>query len=311
MQQAKIQYLRNEQIDKDKWDACIRSSFNSMIYAQAHYLDAMADHWDALVYGDYEVVMPLTWRKKYGIKYLYQPAFIQQLGIFGSVPINDKLLQQFIQITRKLFRFCEIFLNEKNPVEESAYNASTITRRTNYVLTLDRPHKIIQQSYKQTILQHIGKAIRNQVEYVQEIEEANIISAYEEYLGSGRTHLSTDDFLRFKAVCAQMKGRGFCITRGVKDNRGNLLAQAILLKDHARLYNIMSVITPMGRELRANHFLYDSILNEFANSGLVFDFEGSEIPGVSVFYKSFGAFDKPYYFFKYNDLPWWIKFFKK
>ena len=31
--------------------------------------------WDALVLDDYAAVMPLTWRRKYGTRYLYQPAF--------------------------------------------------------------------------------------------------------------------------------------------------------------------------------------------------------------------------------------------
>jgi len=61
-----IQYLTNHEIDKVKWDECINSASNGLIYAYSFYLDHMSKHWDALVLGDYNAVMPLTWNKKYG-----------------------------------------------------------------------------------------------------------------------------------------------------------------------------------------------------------------------------------------------------
>jgi hypothetical protein len=62
----------------------IARSFNGIVYAYSWYLDIVSPGWDALVKDDYKSVMPLTWRKKYGIKYLYQPFFTQQLGVFSS-----------------------------------------------------------------------------------------------------------------------------------------------------------------------------------------------------------------------------------
>ena len=75
-EQIQIRYLTNEQIDKIKWDACIDTASNGLVYAYSFYLDSMAKNWDALVLGDYEAVMPLTWNKKYGFYYLYQPALL-------------------------------------------------------------------------------------------------------------------------------------------------------------------------------------------------------------------------------------------
>jgi len=72
---VKLSYLPYKQIDKVKWDACIRHSMNRLIYAESVYLDHMAVNWDAIVLNDYEAVMPLPWKKKLGIRYLYQPSF--------------------------------------------------------------------------------------------------------------------------------------------------------------------------------------------------------------------------------------------
>ena len=79
---AVIQYIQNKEINKAKWDDSITESSNGLIYAYSWYLDTMSKNWDALVLNDYEAVLPLTWNKKYGVYYLYQPWFCASLGIF-------------------------------------------------------------------------------------------------------------------------------------------------------------------------------------------------------------------------------------
>ena len=66
-----IVYTKHTYIDKQKWDECILKSHNGLIYSTAAYLDSMAGSWDALILNDYEAVMPLPWRKKFGIQYIY------------------------------------------------------------------------------------------------------------------------------------------------------------------------------------------------------------------------------------------------
>src|ERR1044071_9207251 len=91
-----IQYLTYKEIDKVKWDACIDNADNGLIYAYSFYLDHLALHWDALVFNDYEIVMPLTWNKKYGIYYLYQPFLTAQLGVFGK-NISEEIFSKFLK----------------------------------------------------------------------------------------------------------------------------------------------------------------------------------------------------------------------
>ena len=89
-----IQYLKNKEIDFKKYDACIEAAINSRIYAYSWYLNIVADNWDALVLNDYEAVMPLPWRQKYFIKYIYPPAWTQQLGVFSSAEVNETLMME-------------------------------------------------------------------------------------------------------------------------------------------------------------------------------------------------------------------------
>ena len=108
-----IKYVTYQYIDKKKWDACITAAGNGLVYAQSVYLDAMAEHWDALVMDEYEAVMPLTWNKKYGIAYLYQPFFTACLGVFGN-NISAEVVNNFLQQIPAKFRYWDIYLNQGN-----------------------------------------------------------------------------------------------------------------------------------------------------------------------------------------------------
>ena len=94
-----IQYLPHHEIDKKRWDNVISSASNGLIYAYSVYLDHMSDHWDALVLNDFEAVMPLTWKKKFGIYYLYQPPFAACLGVFGQ-RLTAEMIDHFVQSIR-------------------------------------------------------------------------------------------------------------------------------------------------------------------------------------------------------------------
>src|SRR5207249_10207965 len=95
MNEAGIKYLLHNEIDKTKWDKCIDEAGNGLSYGYSFYLDHLAKHWDGLVLNNYEAIMPLTWNKKFGIHYLYQPRFTENLGIFVHYPdedINDHII---------------------------------------------------------------------------------------------------------------------------------------------------------------------------------------------------------------------------
>lgn len=90
-----------------------------------------------------------------------------------------------------------------------------------------------------------------------------------------------------------------------------LCASALLLKDSKRIYLLINNVTQTGRNTEANYFMLDQIIREFADSTLMLDFEGSDLPGITEFYEKFGATDQPYYVIKNNRLPFYLRFFKK
>ena len=91
-----IHYLKRKDIDIVKYNTCIEASINTRIYAYSWYLDIVATNWDILVLNDYEAVMPLPWRQKYFIKYMYPPAWTQQLGVFSK----SRIMQTWLAICK-------------------------------------------------------------------------------------------------------------------------------------------------------------------------------------------------------------------
>ena len=115
--------------------------------------------------------------------------------------------------------------------------------------------------------------------------------------------VTTANYQRLKAIAKQLFDYQQCFLRKVLDRKNNLLAGALFFKDENRIYNILPSSTEEGRKASAMHYLIDSVIQEFAGTPLIFDFEGSDVPGIKAFYQSFGAVNEPYYHLHYNHLP--------
>jgi hypothetical protein len=297
---SNLQYLPRNQVDTGKWDRCIDTASNTLIYGYSWYLDGMARHWDALVWKDYEAVMPLTWNRKWGIAYLYQPPFVQQLGIFSTHALTVEMEQAFLDELPERFRFAEIFLNYAHPRNTEP--------RPNFILTLNRSYDQLRACYKKDLLKNLKRAAQFNLTYTTQVAVDVVLDAFEKLYGARLPHIERDDYARFKKMCLS-KGRQV-IVRAAMENE-EVLCAALLLRDRKRLYLLHSVTWPVGRDKEANHFLLDMIISEFAGTDLIMDFEGSDVPGIAMFYRNFGSVDQPYFFYRYNHLPPVIRWLKR
>jgi len=299
-----IRYLRRREIDTAQWDACIDTAPNGLIYGRAFYLDAMAaGQWDALVLGDYLAVMPLPWRSRAGIRYLYQPSFTQQTGIFSAEPVSPTLVDAFLEKIRRHFRFAEIYLNYGN-------QRSGLQEHANFILPLDTSYDQIEANYKQDLTRNLRATERLPLNYMKAPDLATALDNYRIHYGDRTPHVRQEDYHHFAGICFHWQQKGQLVIRGVIGDKQQWLATAILLQDKRRLTLLQSTTLPAGRPLHANHYLLDQLIREWAGSGIVLDFEGSDIPGITHFYKNFGSIDQPYYFYRHNGLPWPLSLFK-
>jgi len=300
---SRIKYLPHQHINKEKWDACISNSSNALIYSYSFYLDAMAKRWDALVLNDYEAVMPLTWNRKWGIKYAYQPPLTPQLGIFSATTVSAALVDRFIAEIKKHFKFAEIFLNYTN--DHPAFSP-----RCNYILRLDQPYTILRTAYKNDLLKNLKKASQLELNYTSNVDLQEALLLHQQQYGERTPHVLQEDYMHFEELCLQLFREGHTVLRAAFDKRNTLLAVAVLFLKNNRLYLIESTTLESGRTMQANHFLIDAIIQEFSGKDIVLDMVGSDIPGIAHFYKNFGCLEQPYFFYRYNNLPWPVHLLK-
>lgn len=298
-----IEIIPSHLIDRSRWDACIRYSRNGLIYATSAYMDCMADNWYGIVAGDYDCVMPVPWRKKMGVRYCYHVPFVQQLGWFPLRSVEDPFL-----LVKKLFSVCRYGDYSFN--YENALPLNNALPNHNYILRLYQTYDQLQENYRQDLSRNLKKASRAELHYSQEHADT-AIGLYKELYHHRLTHFPATAFDNFRRFCAGLQMHDKVIVRKVTGPANELHAIALLIRDERRLYNIMNSTTDTGRKSEANHILFDCIFREFSESGLIFDFEGSDIPGIKAFYEKFGGLNQPYHTLHFNHLPWIIKWIKK
>ena len=296
-----ISYLKHADIDKGKWDKCIADSANGLIYAYSYYLDIMSKNWDAVILNDYQAVMPLTWNKKFGISYLRQPAFTQQLGIFGNIVFDEEITDLFISKALQIFPFAEINLNYANEYKNNA------TKKWNLILPLKRSFDEIEKDFRKDFVKKIKK---NNLNYESSGEIEKVIQLFKENYGY-RLRIPQNAYQQWFSLCKHLHSRGEILVRKVSSAKGELISMALLLKDERRIYYVMSATLPAGRKQQANYFLLYQVIKEFAEQDLIFDFEGSEISSIKSFFLKFGPVEQPYPFVKINNLSFAKKWIKK
>lgn len=303
-----IQFLTNKAIDKQKWDNCIINAANGLIYAKAFYLDNIAAGWNALAGEDYEWVLPLPNKKKYGIPYLYQPPFTQQLGIFSQSGIIVPY-QQIIQYLQQRYPFWDISWNFATPPIFT--NSPAQISATNFVLHLSGKYETIATNYHQDLIKNLKKSKQFHHRYRVTNDFHSCIQLYRKYYGKRIPHVKEQDYKNFAKICLLAQENNMIVCREAVNYHGTVMATVLLLFDGKRLYNLMNTTTEAGRKTAANHFLLNAVIEEYAGSDMILDFEGSDLPGVKTFYQNFGAINQPYFRIKHNHLPWPLHLLKK
>ncbi|HXB28361.1 MAG TPA: hypothetical protein VNW49_01020 [Puia sp.] len=305
-----IRYLHRNEIDTEKWDRCIINAPNGLIYARSFYLDSMAENWSALVEGDFQNVMPLTWNKKYGFSYLYQPFFTKALGVFGQSLVPFEISSFLLAIPKK-YTYWDFDLNENNFVSiENKKLKINQYPRTNHFLSLKEDYGRLRQQYKRLASRMKKKAIENQLQITRGEDPSLIISLYRK--DYARRHHSIKNVVYEKLMrCSAIAFKNnLAETYLAKSVSGEIMAYYIILQDEKFVYSLLGGSTEEGKKLGAFYLLTDAIIQDHAGTKRIFRFEGSDIPGISFFDALFGSEKISYQHLVMNNLPFPFRLFK-
>lgn len=294
MDKPEIKYIRHNAIDFEKWDRCLESAPNRRVYAMSWFLGIVADDWDAIVAGDYEFVMPLPRRKKFGISYVYTPVYCQQLGVFPVPP--ESVQRAMAACLKKHFRHISYQINSSGQPE--FYEGFSITTKTNLVLDLSKPNEVLSAQYTAHARRNINTAAKAGVRVEKGLASEVYIKAKKDADKSG-----ADNYIALEKLLQHVSGNNKGLVYVAWSAENKLLAAALILLDSNRLYYLNAFSTNEGKKLRAMYAIVDCIISDHSESETILDFEGSVVDGLARFYSGFGAADEPYFLVQRNRLP--------
>ena len=256
--------------------------------------------------NDYEVIMPLSWRKKYTIRYLYQPFLSAQLGVFGN-KLSAGTLELFLRQIPSHFKYWDIYFNHQNVFPVSGFD---LYLRSNYILDLEKPYEVLYSSYRENIKRNIRKCIQYGCSAEKDFEAEKVITLATQQMKI-KDKETDDNINRFRKLYKLLHEKGMASTYGIFSAQKELLASAIFFYSHNRAYYILVGNHPNGKTIGASHSLIDAFIKDHAGKKMLLDFEGSDIRNLAFFYSSFGAIEEKYAAIRLNRLPFYLKWLKK
>ena len=293
-----IRYLEHNSIDRKQWDATIAECGN--IYAFSWYLDIVHPHWNALVEDDYQAVMPITGGKKFGIDYLYQPYFVQQLGVFSKAALSPEKLDAFLDAIPKNYRFAEIRLNESNTLDN---DRQSFEYHRNVLLDLNQDFNDIKSHYHTNTKRNLAKAEANNLQIVDTVIPYHVVALFTDNRGALLDKWGDAEYARLTKLAQTAVNRKAAFILGVTEKGvGQLLCAAIFMKTDKRITFLFSGLTEEGKQRQAMTYLLDYVIQRHANQPITFDFEGSDDDNLARFYLGFGGEEVKYPSYAFNRL---------
>jgi hypothetical protein len=274
----KVKFLHRNDINIEKWNQRVLKSSN-VPYALSAYLDNVCN-WKALVFGDYEVICPLPFRKKLVLSYVYTPFMVQQLGFIGEFPESYSIENALKQIPKE-FRLVELSCNEQNSFEGKFC--------LNTVLNLKPSYEQIKSSYSKNQQRNLKKVQGLEIKKCSLKEVWNLFVSDR---GKGIKLFNKTNFERLEKL-TRIENHISWNIEGVFKN-GELICGAVWLKFNKRIIFLFSGNSDKGKEEKAMVFLIDEKVKSNAGQPLFLDFEGSNNENLLRFYKGFGGEERAY-----------------
>ncbi len=298
-----IVWLKHNEIDREQWDNCIRDSPGAKPYGYSWYLDIMCPGWEALVDDDYDSVFPLPASRKYGIRYIATPVFLQQLGAYS--PDKQLKTNEFVEYIPDFYRLIDLCVSQRTDNDDYR-----ITLKANYELDLSKSYSKLWNGFTQHCRRNIEKASGKKPEIVQNIRPEELTDLFIANRGKEIRGIKSVDYQRLRELM------NFCLRNnrgrimGIRSGKNRLLYGLFIVEVKGRKTMLFVVNTQDSRDKRLGYYVVNELIKESASTRTTLDFAGSSIPSIAAFMESFGSTNIPFYRIYRNRLPWPVRLLK-
>jgi hypothetical protein len=301
-----LRILSRDQINTPQWNDCIKQSLNETPMAYSWVLDFLAPDWKGLVIGDYEGVMPLNIRSKWGYQLIQMPYDTHNLDIFSSlVPLTEIKHQIFFHPVFSTYRFISYsFLpyNNQHPVDQ---NKPVFIRNT-YELSLNADYSSIFNNFTKSHKKNVRRFLRNNLT-IEKNMAPHSYKTLQQAMAKEKTMLFSPqshnaNFSRMIQTAVQ-KNRGELLT--IAENNV-IIGSCFFLFGEKRIL-VFHISNATGRQKNTTFGLVNHFLENHSGLSKTLDFAGSDIESIALFNKGFGARLRIYPAVYQNYLPWLMR----
>ncbi|MBP3839624.1 MAG: hypothetical protein J6D35_01515 [Chryseobacterium sp.] len=268
-----IKRLNYQQIDFEKYQHCIETSLQRNFYAKKEILDTLCEEWELLVSGDYDYIMPVPLKKKYGFHFVLMPLFCQQLGVFSKT-VNREMEQQFLTFLEENYRVFSYYFNHQN-----TFNEDLKVKKNYFIERME--YSVLRKNY--------FKGRKSTVKTAQylDFKEVGLAETFGFINDNFKGLKKKSDFQKFLGYLKFLETKKMLRIFGAfKDNQLTSLAIMICEGD---AFSLLGLVNDENYRLdNGASYLIDRILKENIHQKS-FDFMGGSIRGIEVFFKSFGS----------------------
>ncbi|MGV3587151.1 MAG: GNAT family N-acetyltransferase [Adhaeribacter sp.] len=310
-------YLSNRQINYAAWDACVATSEQRLVYALSWYLDVVTPGWAGLVEeqdGQYVAVMPLPVKQQFGINYLAQPLFCQQLGFFAKT--NSIQPEQFIAAAKRHFSLISKYsFNTTNTfLLKSDENSNLqVYRHYTHLLNLNQSYKAIYQNYSRDRKLNLKRSQKAGLVIEESTDIGILIRLFKEDAASRiRGGVSEAAYAQLQQLYQALAAKGLATLLYTQTPTGEIDAGCLFVTYGQKIIYLFNAASVAGRSRNGRSLMLDYIIQKYAGQPYVFDFESpADIASIIRVYQGFGAMQAPFYTITQNNLPVPLKFLKK
>lgn len=295
--------LRSDEIDPNSWNELVNHCKWSRIFSKYDYLKAVNPEFEAIVEIDndkYLNAFPLMFKKRFGIMYLVQPVFTQQIQILsreseaGEAFLNEicNVLGQSISMRLSLDSQSASLL-QKN----SHFQSST---RITYILNLGEHD--FSQSFSKNHKRNIKAA--NKLNWTLDINNDfhALLSGF--IKNKGRQIKISRDFLNaYDRLMPFFASDKYINIFSALDENGDRMASGLF----AGYKDVMTFLLSFSNEKAKKAGIMHAIINEwllnYSTGYKQLDFEGGNIASLGRFYSSFGAEKQEFVFLEKHRFP--------
>ena len=265
----------------------------------------MTPGWNALADHDFQTVLPLPARRKFGIDYICTPPFLQKVDMCSSVVADTKALCEFLNSIPSDYKHIDLALGTAPGLFSDA-----VTERFNNILDLKRDYAEIKGGYSTDARRNLRIAGENKQELLKGVKPAEAIHIFRDGPGRGLGRIRNADYHRLEQLMEFTVSNRIGDIVGVRAS-GRLVYTVFYIDWRDRISLLFTSTSPMSRTLRSGYLAIDHIIGLFSGRRDTLDFAGSSIESIASYNRSFGAAESKYYRFLINRLPFPLKHLKQ